>query len=182
MCCTRGCGMPCSTFTNRSPSRSGCRSLSTTSADSQLPIVVAGLAFWLGFRPKRSHRKSIGRRSSRTSRLTLPQVAREEVLDVAGNELVITGSCQAALMFGTLSPTVTSRDAMLLAERLVSLSTEAGNGPALIPLVRTVPIRSLGGPAWPQGYELAKDLWESLGHRQRTALGWILKRFTRGWL
>ena len=98
--------------------------------------------------------------------------AREEVLGVAGNELVIAGSCQAALMFGTLSPTVTSRDAMLLAERLVSLSTGAGNGAALTPLVRPVPVQALGGPAWPQGYALARDLWESLGEPAKQS-GWV---------
>ena len=88
---------------------------------------------------------------------------RNEVLHAAASELVIEGSCQAALMFGTLSPSVTPRDAMLLAERLVSLSTGVDADTALAPLVRPEPVRALDGPPWRQGYELAQELWESLG-------------------
>jgi Zn-dependent peptidase ImmA (M78 family) len=97
---------------------------------------------------------------------------RDEILGAAANDLVVEGSCQAALMFGTLSPTVTSQDAMLLAERLVSLSTGAGDGAALSPLVRAVPLQALGGPAWQQGYELAKELWESMGEPAKDG-GWL---------
>ncbi len=75
-------------------------------------------------------------------------------------------------MFGSLSPTVTSRDATLLAERLVSLSTGASDGAALRSYVRPVPVRVFRGPAWPQGYELAKDLWESLGEPAKDS-AWV---------
>ncbi len=97
---------------------------------------------------------------------------RDEILAATANSLVIEGSCQAALMFGTLSPTVTRQDAVALAERLVSLSTGAGDGVALSPLVRSVPVQALGGPAWQQGYDLAKDLWESLGEPTMGG-GWV---------
>lgn len=93
----------------------------------------------------------------------IPPAVSDEILGTAANELVIEGSCQAALMFGTLSPTVSPRDAMLLAQRLVSSWTGIGDGANLAPFVEPVPVRASGGPAWPQGYELAKDLWESLG-------------------
>lgn len=88
---------------------------------------------------------------------------RNEVLHAASSALVVEGSCQAALMFGTLSPCVTSRDAMLLAERLVSLSAGPEADARLAPFVHSEPIRALDGPPWRQGYELANDLWESLG-------------------
>ncbi len=89
------------------------------------------------------------------------------VMEVTESPLVIAGSCQAALMFGSLAPNVGKRDASRLARTMVGLyATEGGGGPEQVrtvcPSHRRVHAAS---PPWSRGYELAEALHERLGHR-----------------
>jgi len=76
----------------------------------------------------------------------------------AENALVVQGSCQAALLFGSASPSINDADALTLATELVgAYSSEAEQHPRFTemdesPLESAVP--------WVQGYELADDLLE----------------------
>ncbi len=76
------------------------------------------------------------------------------------SELVLTGSCDAALLFGSASPTITMDDA----ERLATLLLEAYE-PAptdgLATFVFDEPIDVTRRP-WQQGYELAADLLDDI--------------------
>ena len=77
---------------------------------------------------------------------------------VDGDGLVLGGSCQAALLFGSSSPTITDKDAYVLAERLLNAYTPDVSS-ALDELVRDEPIDDSVQP-WAHGYDLAEDLLE----------------------
>ncbi len=86
----------------------------------------------------------------------------DEILESVQDDLVVHGSCQAALMFGSLSPTVSGADIELLAKKLVELYSPEGDSPKLSAACRSVPLESSGDRAWTQGYMLAEELLESL--------------------
>ena len=77
--------------------------------------------------------------------------------------LVISGSCQAALMFGSLAPNVGEQDLLPLARTMVELSSPEGEPETIRALCRSTPIAEYGSPSWSQGYELAEELHETFG-------------------
>lgn len=72
--------------------------------------------------------------------------------------LVITGSCQAALLFGSASPSLTDEDAHILAVRLLGAYTPVANT-EFDNMVRHEPLDA-AVPPWVHGYDLAEDLLE----------------------
>src|SRR5206468_10281060 len=69
---------------------------------------------------------------------------------------------QAALMFGSVAPTIDGDDASVLLGKLVALYNRDGSPPALRELVHEEPLESSEERAWEQGYGLAEELLEAL--------------------
>ena len=78
--------------------------------------------------------------------------------------LVVAGSCQAALMFGSLAPDLEHQDILPLARTMVDVSSSNGEPAAMAELSRSVPITVFDSP-WSQGYDLATTLHEDLDMR-----------------
>ena len=78
--------------------------------------------------------------------------------------LVVSGSCQAALMFGSFAPDIGQQDILPLARKMVELSSSNGESAAIAELCRSVTLTSFD-PPWSQGYELAEALHEDLQMR-----------------
>jgi Zn-dependent peptidase ImmA (M78 family) len=91
-----------------------------------------------------------------------PEAARA-IVRVDEQPLLLGGSCQAALMFGSLAPTIKTADAVLLADQLLQLHTSTAPQGKLKALVRDVPVETAEEPAHLQGYKLATDLAEASG-------------------
>ncbi|CCM65205.1 ImmA/IrrE family metallo-endopeptidase [Candidatus Microthrix parvicella] len=75
--------------------------------------------------------------------------------------LVLRGSCEAALLFGSASPTIDEDDALVLA-RLLLAQYESGAQDGLEDLVRDEP-PDPDLAAWQHGYELAETFLDSVG-------------------
>ena len=75
--------------------------------------------------------------------------------------LVVSGSCQAALMFGSLAPDIGQQDILPLARTMVELSSSDGESAAVAELCRSATITAFDSP-WSQGYDLAEALHEDL--------------------
>ena len=75
--------------------------------------------------------------------------------------LVVSGSCQAALMFGSLAPDIGEQDILPLARTMVELSSSDGESAAVTELCRSATITAFDSP-WSQGYDLAEALHEDL--------------------
>lgn len=88
---------------------------------------------------------------------------RAALLGVERNDLVIEGSCHAALMFGSVSPDVKKSDAMVLARHMVKLYRPEGDSAPLRAMVRMEPLLKSPGPPWEQGYALAEGVLEWVG-------------------
>ena len=78
--------------------------------------------------------------------------------------LVVAGSCQAALMFGSLAPDLEHQDILPLARTMVDVSSSNGEPAAMAELSHSVPITVFDSP-WSQGYDLATTLHEDLDMR-----------------
>ena len=90
------------------------------------------------------------------------EAPRQAMLAAAESPLAVTGSCHAALMFGSLAPTVRKKDVVELANAMVDLY-EPETAPRVIDAIRRcVPSAQSADPAWYQAYELAEDLHEEL--------------------
>ncbi len=76
------------------------------------------------------------------------------------NKLVLPGSCQAALLFGSTDPEITDSDAMVLAKLLLD-TYEQSPTDGLSALAFDEPIDPLS-PPWQQGYDLAADLLDDV--------------------
>ena len=88
--------------------------------------------------------------------------ASHAILDIsARSSLVVSGSCQAALMFGSLAPDVEHQDILPLARMMVELSSTERESATVEELCHPVPMTALDSP-WSQGYELAQILHEDL--------------------
>ena len=81
------------------------------------------------------------------------------MLEVSESPLVVTGSCQAALMFGSLAPDVMEQDVLSLAQAMVDLYSPEGDSEAMRKICRAAPVEEPKSP-WSQGYELADELHE----------------------
>ena len=104
----------------------------------------------------------IGWRRATENLSSLAARPRRAMLEAKETPLVIAGSCQAALMFGSLEPTVKSSDVTILAQAMVGLFDPQGEPQEVSAVGRAVPIEESGSPAWEQGYELAEEVHESL--------------------
>ena len=103
---------------------------------------------------------------NRIASLFPPGLSKDTERAVFGTDdgaLVVTGACQAALMFGSLSPTVDETDARLLAAKLVDYYAPGSESAALKNFVHNEPIERSDEEAWDYGYRLANDLREGLG-------------------
>ena len=87
----------------------------------------------------------------------------ELLRDAARSPLVIDGSCQAALMFGCVSPNIKREDALQLADTIVSLHSHAPHQETLDSNRDFIPADDSDNPPWFQGYQLAEDFHERLG-------------------
>lgn len=116
---------------------------------------------WLAGLGTAGHAVQNGWRRARSQLSDFPEKARRAMLDeVSESPLVITGSCHAALMFGSLAPDIRENDVLGLARIMVDLYSPEG-GPALMEeICRATPIEGRAPHAWLQGYELAEDLHE----------------------
>ena len=92
----------------------------------------------------------------------LPREIGEAIFGVEANELVITGAAQAALMFGSLSPSIDATDARKLAEKLVQFYDPSGESSDLSRFVQDVPVEWSDERAWKQGYQLAESCLEAM--------------------
>lgn len=91
-------------------------------------------------------------------------------LEVEESTLVITGSCQAALLFSSTAPNVTSADVRTLAAVLVEQYVGSAPVVGVDDLVENSPLLTTV-PAWEQGYELADALHARL--RLDLSQGWV---------
>ncbi|AFM25916.1 ImmA/IrrE family metallo-endopeptidase [Desulfomonile tiedjei] len=89
-----------------------------------------------------------------------PKKIAEYLLEVTDDDLVLKGSCHAALMFGSASPTLTDTDLEILAEKLIELYSPNSEGSKLQDLVANEPILLDKQPAWELGYDLAEQVIE----------------------
>jgi len=92
----------------------------------------------------------------------LDRQIREAVFGQTVEGLVIRGSCQAALMYGSVSPSIDAEDSALLAGKLIALFNPAGDPADLRPYIRAEPLEKSEERAWKQGYHLAEQLLDQL--------------------
>ena len=90
----------------------------------------------------------------------LAEAPRRAMLEVWESPLVVTGSCQAALMFGSVAPDIREQDVLHLAQTMVDLYSPDGDSAAIRTICHAAPIEEPLPPAWSQGYELAEELHE----------------------
>ena len=86
----------------------------------------------------------------------------DAIFGAEADELVIKSASQAALMFGSLSPSIDIADARTLAEKLVQFYDSTGESSNLSRLVKDVPVEGSDERAWKQGYQLAESLLEAV--------------------
>lgn len=82
-------------------------------------------------------------------------------IGASDNPLVLNGSCEAALLFGSVAPTIDDDDALTLAKLLLE-RFERGALDGLDDLVEDEPIDP-NIPAWEHGYELAEVILAEAG-------------------
>ena len=87
---------------------------------------------------------------------------RAPLLKAQVGELAIEGSCQAAMMFGSVAPNIQKSDALALARYMVGLHDPQGDPEPLREMIRHEPLSKSAGPSWEQGYELAEEIWDSV--------------------
>lgn len=97
---------------------------------------------------------------SRVSANVSPDAVRATFQSRTHDNLVLSGSCHAALLFGSSSPTLTDQDVFSLAQRLLGAYAPQASSP-LDDLVLDEPIDSSVHP-WAHGYQLAEDLLEDV--------------------
>ena len=85
---------------------------------------------------------------------------RRAMLETAATPLVVTGSCHAALMFGSLSPDVKAPDVQELARATVALYAPEGETGATREMCRAAPVAESASCPWAQGYDLAEEVHE----------------------
>ncbi|MDE0104180.1 MAG: ImmA/IrrE family metallo-endopeptidase [Bryobacterales bacterium] len=93
----------------------------------------------------------------------LPPVQNSALLSTqSSTPLVVEGSCHAALMYGSVSPSITKQDMLTLARTMIDLHSNDGDSDELAAVCRAVPLET-GDRPWAQGYELAQDVRDRLG-------------------
>jgi Zn-dependent peptidase ImmA (M78 family) len=91
-------------------------------------------------------------------RATRPEAA-GAILAAGDGGLVVSGSCDAALMFGSVSPVLGESDVLRLADVLVECYSPSGECGRLAELVRENPVYRISQP-WQEGYGLAESFLE----------------------
>ena len=99
-------------------------------------------------------RRAVGSLSGLTAK------PRRALLEAADTPLVVTGSCHAALMFGSLAPDVKAPDVQELARATVGLYAPRGESGKIGEIGRAAPVEESDSPPWSQGYELAEEVHE----------------------
>ncbi|MFH1136553.1 MAG: ImmA/IrrE family metallo-endopeptidase [Pseudomonadota bacterium] len=89
------------------------------------------------------------------------------LLEVKHNEFVIEGSCQAALMFGSVSPSLSDGDIQKLVQKLIELYAPDSENSRLRSLVEYKPVADDGAAAWDDGYDLAGQVIDELSLDQQ---------------
>ena len=93
----------------------------------------------------------------------LPQAQRSTLMATTSTSpLVVDGSCHAALMYASVTPTITKGDMLTLAGAMVALSSMDPEAEKLAAISRAVPLVTSDRP-WFQAYELAEDIHDQLG-------------------
>ena len=106
----------------------------------------------------------------------LPPVQRSALLATpSSSPLVIDGSCHAALMYGSVAPTITKEDMLTLASTMIDLHSTNGESDALAAVCRAVPLDT-GDRPWAQGYELAQDVRDLLGDTHTLDVNAVLRQ------
>jgi Zn-dependent peptidase ImmA (M78 family) len=93
---------------------------------------------------------------------TKPAAASAATSGIRQTDLFLEGSCQAALMFGSVAPTIDATDAVVLAGKLIDLYSPDSESPELLELVREEVIDDSRKRPWAQGYKLAEEILEDL--------------------
>ena len=101
------------------------------------------------------------------------------LLDALSGKLVIEGSCQAAMMFGSVAPDIKKRDALILARYMAGLFDPEGDPEPLRDLVRQEPVARAAGYSWEQGYALAEEILERYFDRIAHEGGVDVEEFAR---
>ena len=102
-----------------------------------------------------------GWQRAKISLSSLAEVHRRALLETSeASPLVVSGSCHAALMFGSLAPEVGEQDVLSLARTMVDLYSPEGDPETIRAICRSAAIEETGSPSWSQGYELADELHE----------------------
>lgn len=97
-----------------------------------------------------------------------------EALATESSPLVITGSCHVALMFSSMSPTVTERDVRTIGAALIGQYSTEPVTSELARLSRSVPLDLTVRP-WEQGYDLAEAAHAEL--ELDLSSGWVDIRY-----
>ncbi len=88
--------------------------------------------------------------------------ARRAAFHAPHDELVVTGSCVAQLMWGTLSPTLDAADRRRIVSMLLQVYAPDTESAELAGLVRQEPLATDLREAWERGYALAEQLHDDL--------------------
>ena len=109
--------------------------------------------------------KALVRWKSMMARISSLSANAEELLyAIRGypDKLVVAGSCDAAIMFGSLAPTIDEEDVMAIARKMLDAASNEGDTETLRMLTTPVDLLSDTAPAWDQGYHLAMELHEKI--------------------
>ena len=115
-----------------------------------------------GFRPDDLPPEDGWRQIENLFPANLPTEIGDAVLGFQADELVVKGASQAALMFGSLSPSLDEVDARNLAQKLVQFYDPRGESSNLRRVVVDVAVEGSDEQAWKQGYQLAEDFLEAI--------------------
>ena len=89
------------------------------------------------------------------------QEEQDRLLETTWNSpLVIEGSCQAALMFGSVSPDINKQDVRRLATAILRLDAQQDESDPVVSMCRNEPIGDSNAAPWKQGYDLAEEVFE----------------------
>ncbi|MDR3553146.1 MAG: ImmA/IrrE family metallo-endopeptidase [Syntrophobacteraceae bacterium] len=97
-----------------------------------------------------------------------PQDVADYLLETNDDELVIIGSCHAALMFGSASPTLLESDVKQLAHKLIELYATDAENLELRNLVARETINFNDKQTWKTGYNLAERVINGLSLIEQT--------------
>ena len=109
--------------------------------------------------------KAVDRWKRMITKISCLAVNAEELLFAKrrpSDNLVVTGSCDAAIMFGSLAPAIDEDDVMVIARKMITVASNGGDAEALRTLTTSVDLLSDTLPAWDQGYRLAIELHEKI--------------------